>query len=1011
MNTFNPTLSNQNNQQQDQSVEQVNQQVSQMSLHSPQQAPQQPQQQQQQQQYQNVHYQQQQGPPPQQQQQYQQQQYQNQQQQYQQGVPPTQTWQQPQQYQPQQPPQQWGYQQPQQQQQYQQGPPPSTTNWNQQSIVSSPPPQQQPSYQSNLLQQTTQYNQVQQQQQQPYAWQNQQQQPQQNIQTVPLSGVGTIDKQVPFNLQHQQQLLKPLDSNTARRAQPPRIDPNQMPSPAKKHFPQFYAKRVFDTMSDENPPPSISRFSVNDYGNCSPRFIRSAVNSIPTTQKVLNETGLIMGAIIQPLAELQHDDQPNVVPVVDFGENDVIRCSRCRAYINPFAKFVDNGKNYICNLCGYTNEVPRWYMCNLDGYGIRRDLNERPELRHGSVDLIVRNRMFFSDSKKKLEEGDVPPQDNKVLPTPLSYVFVVDVGPAAQHYGIVSTVISHIKSVVRELAVTHRDCQVGFITFGSHIHFYNPKPGVHPQLMVLADLNDISLPFPNHNMVTFGELAENDEYIDKIATIANGTTESGNVMGSALVAAAELLAEVNGGRIMLFSTKLADHGQGILTAREDFKVYGTAKEKNLFAPLLGFYKNFSKTMAKYQICLDLFMFPTSFMESSTLGAVTDNTGGHLYLYNNFNQARDSERLYLDIHRNLYRETGYDAVLKVRCSTGLSVRRYFGNFHTVREGDMDLAGVDADTAFGVELKHDSNLDEKIPNYIQAALLYTARDGTRRLRIHTLRVGTSSTVSQVFKKSDLDATVNLYAKLMVVQVTLNRDSMETVRQIITDRLVGILSGYRKHCSSTSNNGQLILPDALKLSPVYFLGLMKSNAFRQGTDVLLDERICHLHQMNEMTNKNIMLYCYPQLFDLTNMGEPLVDSDGTEYPLPAMLSLSASRIDSTGIYLLNDDINIYIWIGREASAENVSAIFQVDSFEHITPETMPNPDLNTTIGERFSRILNEIRKNRNRYGQLRVMRDRDPTENMFFARLIEDKSTTAVTYVDYLCNVHRDIQSRVA
>lgn len=38
--------------------------------------------------------------------------------------------------------------------------------------------------------------------------------------------------------------------------------------------------------------------------------------------------------------------------MVDFGEGGPVRCSRCKAYINPFMKFIDQGRKFICNFCG-----------------------------------------------------------------------------------------------------------------------------------------------------------------------------------------------------------------------------------------------------------------------------------------------------------------------------------------------------------------------------------------------------------------------------------------------------------------------------------------------------------------------------------------------------------------------------------------------------------------------------------------------------------------------------------
>jgi hypothetical protein len=58
--------------------------------------------------------------------------------------------------------------------------------------------------------------------------------------------------------------------------------------------------------------------------------------------------------------------------VVDFGEGGPLRCGRCKAYINPFMRFVDGGRRFQCNMCGFVNDCPREYQCNLRPDGRRQ---------------------------------------------------------------------------------------------------------------------------------------------------------------------------------------------------------------------------------------------------------------------------------------------------------------------------------------------------------------------------------------------------------------------------------------------------------------------------------------------------------------------------------------------------------------------------------------------------------------------------------------------------------------
>ena len=46
-------------------------------------------------------------------------------------------------------------------------------------------------------------------------------------------------------------------------------------------------------------------------------------------------------------------------------------------------------RRFSCNVCGMLNEIPVEYFCSLDHDGVRTDLEQRPELRGGSVEYIA----------------------------------------------------------------------------------------------------------------------------------------------------------------------------------------------------------------------------------------------------------------------------------------------------------------------------------------------------------------------------------------------------------------------------------------------------------------------------------------------------------------------------------------------------------------------------------------------------------------------------------------------
>ncbi|KAF3614043.1 putative 40S ribosomal protein S24-1-like [Capsicum annuum] len=104
---------------------------------------------------------------------------------------------------------------------------------------------------------------------------------------------------------------------------PSKVDPNQIPRPIPNASVVLHETRQ---CNQANPPP------------------------IPRTVDLLTTSAMQLALLIQPLALPHPSEQP--LQVVDFGENGPVRCSRCKGYINPFVKFIDQGRRFICNFCG-----------------------------------------------------------------------------------------------------------------------------------------------------------------------------------------------------------------------------------------------------------------------------------------------------------------------------------------------------------------------------------------------------------------------------------------------------------------------------------------------------------------------------------------------------------------------------------------------------------------------------------------------------------------------------------
>ena len=217
--------------------------------------------------------------------------------------------------------------------------------------------------------------------------------------------------------------------------------------------------------------------------------------------------------------------------------------------------------------------------------------------------------------------------------------------------------------------------------------------------------------------------------------------------------------------------------------RDEGKLHGIETEKKLFQTEHPGWKKTASKMVESGVGVDLFIASGSgsYMDVATIGKflirrsasislnvfpghVTAATGGETYFYPNYVAPRDSEKLGLEIKRSLTRETGYQALMKVRCSNGLQVASYHGNFiqHTFG-ADLEFGVIDADKAMGVMFSYDGKLDSKLDAHFQCALLYTTASGERRVRCtNTVASVSEGATMESMRFIDQDAVVSMCAR---------------------------------------------------------------------------------------------------------------------------------------------------------------------------------------------------------------------------------------------------------
>ena len=90
-------------------------------------------------------------------------------------------------------------------------------------------------------------------------------------------------------------------------------------------------------------------------------------------------------------------------------------------------------------------------------------------------------------------------------------------------------------------------------------------------------------------------------------------------------------------------------------------------------------------------------------------------------------------------------------------------------------------------------------------------------------------------------------------------------KTVKESLVANCAQILACYRKNCASPSSAGQLILPECMKLLPLYTNCLLKSDVISGGADVGCDDRAFLMSTVSSMDISSTVAYFYPRLLPL--------------------------------------------------------------------------------------------------------------------------------------------------
>lgn len=372
-------------------------------------------------------------------------------------------------------------------------------------------------------------------------------------------------------------------------------------------------------------------------------------------------------------------------------------------------------------------------------------------------------------------------------------------------------------------------------------------------------------------------------------------------------------------------------------------------------------------------------------------------------------------------------------------------------------DLEIPLVTPDTCIAVEFHHQIGGIPKSNKFafIQMALLYTTPMGHRRLRVSTLAIRASSSPTEVFRSADFGALTAMITKRAVLNIQRPKEEVLTPlrhsRSRLSTQIVQALAEYRKNTNAADAAlGQLILPDKLQLLPLFAQSMVKSAMLRpslpskssglraKNANPSADDRAFALWHGARVTPTTAVLRAHVNVFPLLDLkdgeGDWIVppmpervqsELEGSSYHacirMPQPLHASITRLKDDLVFLIDDGLSLYIYVGPSVSPQAKKELFTASADGGCTVNTTSD------LGKRALRLIWQCRRFCNVGGEdsqrptfppvIVVFArtagsdaDKDPFDETIMGLMVADATGGELDYLEYLRLIHKRVRANV-
>ena len=633
------------------------------------------------------------------------------------------------------------------------------------------------------------------------------------------------------------------------------------------------------------------------------------------------------------------------------------------------------------------------------------------------------------------------------------YIFMIDISCDSFELGLPNYIINSIQNNLDFFDnINNTFISISLYDENKIYFFYFEKNQI--KLCIMPDLNNPYCPIEYNKM--YFNLQNNKNEINKlIEKVTNFIFEKnknytlGNIItsknflqrstptGAVIKSGIDSLLH-NGGRILIFTPNPCYHGFNFCLNRDKYNKENKNENdneniKNYFIPQHKKFDNLIEICNNNKITVDQFIFLSTQYDLSTMGTISNLTGGTIFYYeytSNSNLINYMlEKLHYDINRIISRNNYYDVKFMIRYSNYVDCIEILGNFNQKIGQAFQLGSCNPDYNFYYNMRLNDNIIDKTKIHFQIVTFFTNNYNKKYIRIFNITYEASKSLNEVFNNIDNDTIVKAF--LMKSISFSYRFSLENARKMLENKLYEIFKFYKQKVKEDRTNDEFIYPNGLKFLPLYIHSFLKRGSLnypQKGSNYI--KNVYLLMKIMREPILNTIKFLYPKMYRIDNIeniqykaifeGDILshsgigdYNSEFNFYKKPILIRLSKDCIDMDKCYLIDDGNYISLLIFDKLNKDFYFNLFNLNSFEDIKKNKILSLDEENenNLNVKLFNIIYQLRNENSGFNQpirLFLYNEKNIYDNNLLYLLIEDKIGFEPNYPNFLFKLNNLIQN---